>query len=244
MTSRICSSKHNLVMRGMALAAGLALAAGHSAQAQGIPVIDNTAIAQHIQQLAELRSQLEQAKAIYDKAAELHESFNQITDMGDLAGLLNDPSFQQYLPQEFSQYADAVDGLLQGNIEGLASQYDYYSREGASPANDFYYQELQRRRGETYQDMAVGEVVYDQASQRLEELNQFKDALSTASTPKEVMDLQARIQTESAILQNEVLRMQGLAMIQDARNRVDEQREDEHIEEMNDQIRAALQEAG
>ncbi|WP_424938687.1 type IV secretion system protein [Agrobacterium pusense] len=54
------------------------------------------------------------------------------------------------------------------------------------------------------------------------------------------MELQARIQAESAILQNEVLRMQGVAMIQEARNRVDEQRVEERRAERRDQMKAAI----
>jgi len=237
----VCLSKHNRpalsvgsVARSLMLAAGVLAGTSVSANAQGIPVIDATAIAKHIQQISELQKQLEQAKAIYDKASELHDSLNQITNIKDLAGLLNNSQFQKYLPQEYSQYADAVDGLLKGNIDGFAQKYDYYSRDGNSAANSFYYQELQRRKGETYQDMAVGELVYNTASKRMDELNKLKDALGSASTPKEVMDLQARLQAESALLQNEVLRMQGLAMIQEARTRVDEQREDEAVNKMWD----------
>lgn len=245
MMVKICSSKQwrRRLERLKRSALSVVVAAGvmtGAAHAQGIPVIDSTSLIQHIQQVQELQAQLQQAKELYDLTTNLHDSFNQITNVSQLAGLLNNPQFQQYLPQEYSQYASAVSGLLQGNVQGFANQYDYYTRDGASPANDFYYQELLRRRGETYQDMAVGEVVYDQASQRLEQLNQLKDSLSSATTPKEVMDLQARLQAESAILNNEILRLQGLAMIQEARGRVDEQREDERIQEMNDQIRAAL----
>ncbi|WP_285295582.1 P-type DNA transfer protein VirB5 [Aureimonas altamirensis] len=208
--------------------------------AQGIPVIDATAIARWGQQLSEMKAQLDQAKQIYDEAQRLGDSFNQTTDAGDIASLLNNREFQQYLPQEYSRTASAVDSLLQGNVDGFAREYDYYEREGATPANDFYYQELQRRKSETYQDMAVGEVVYNQASERLDGLNELRDRIGTAGTPKEIMDLQARIQAESAVLQNEVLRMQGLAMIQEARGRVDEQREAEEKQRMHDQIRAAV----
>lgn len=220
---------------------GIALvgASAPAAMAQ-IPVIDGTAILQWAEQFKQMEAQLEQAKGIYDQAQLLHGSFNQLTDVSDVASLLNDRNFQQLLPQEYSRTAGAVNDLLRGNIDGIARQYDYYQNEGATPANAFFQQELQRRKGGTYQDMAVGELVYNQASERLGGLNELRDRISTASTPKEVMDLQTRIQAESAILQNEVLRMQGLAMIQEARNRVDDQRLDDRREEIGDQMRAYL----
>jgi type IV secretion system protein VirB5 len=232
-----------LQVRRAASALLIAAAVAPSASAQ-TPVIDGAAIAKQAEQIAQLKKQLEQAKALYDKTTELYGSLNRITGVKDLAMLLNDKSFQKYLPQEYAQYANAANSLIKGNVNGFAQKYDYYSREGNSAANSFYYQELKRRKGETYQDMAVGEAVYNAASKRLDELNKLKDALGSASSPKAVMDLQARLLGESALLQNEILRMQGLAMIQAARGRVDEQREQEKIDRMGDQIEAAIKAGG
>lgn len=211
-------------------------------EAQGLPVIDKTAIAKQIQQIAALQKQLQEAKRIYSQAKALHDSFNQITDVKDLAGLLNNREFQQYLPQEYDQYSSAMNDLISGNIDDLAHKYDYYSREGDSAANDFYRRELQRRKGETYQDMAVGEAVYDTASRRMNGLNELKAKISKAKTPKEILDLQARIQAESALLQNELLRMRGLAMIQGARNRVDRQRGEQARLKFIDELKTAANE--
>ena len=236
-----CSSKG---LRLLMVAIGLVVSSPLAAGAQGIPVIDTTAIAKHLEQIGELQKQLEEAKKIYDTANQLKGSLNGITDIKDLASLLNNRDFQQYLPKEYSQYSGAVNDLISSKVDGFAKQYDYYKREGNNSANDFYYNELSRRKSETYQDMAVGKAVYDQASERAEALNKLKNRLETASTPKEVLDLQARISGESALLQNDINRMQGLAMIQYARDRVDKQREDEKIQQMNDQIEMALKRNG
>lgn len=228
-------------LRGAVLGLALVGVSAPAVMAQGIPVIDATAILQWGEQFKQMQDQLEQARNIYDEAKRLSDGFNVETNILELGGLLNDRQFQQLLPPEYSRTADAVNGLLQGNIDGIAERYDYRENAAASAANSFYQQEVQRRKGETYQDIAVGEVVYNQASQRLDGLNQLRDRLSSATTPKEVMDLQARLQAESAILQNEVLRMQGLAMIQEARNRVDDQRLEERSQLRRDGIRSALE---
>ena len=228
------------VSRAIVLATGVALTAAASAHAQGIPVIDATAVAKHLEQISELQKQLQEARKIYDTANQLKESMNGITDIKDVAGLLNNSEFQQYLPQEYSQYSDAVNDLIKGKVDGLSQKYDYYGRQGSSTANDYYNQELKRQKGETYQDMAVGEAVYNQASKRAEGLNELKDKLASASTPKEVMDLQVRISAESAFLQNDINRMQGLAMIQEARNRVDRQRNIEKKNQLIDEIKSAV----
>lgn len=245
--TKIWSNKSSMKATGSALhsvkvgiaASIVALGLATGVQAQGIPVIDATAIARWGQQLQEMKNQLDQAKQIFDEAQKLNQSFD-ISKLEDLKTILEDRNFQQYLPQEYGQYASAVDGLLKGNVDGFAQQYDYYESKGQQNANDFYQAELKRRKGETYKDMAVGEVVYDQASKRLEGLNQLRDKISSTSSPREVMELQARIQAESALLQNEVLRMQGVAMIQEARNRVDEQRVEERRAERRDQMKAAI----
>ena len=58
-------------------------------------------------------------------------------------------------------------------------------------------------------------------------LDQLRLALNTASTPKEVMDLQARIAAEQAMINNDQMQLQGLAMMQDAEKRMADQRERE-----------------
>jgi len=227
--------------RPSALAIGIALAGCAGVQAQGIPVFDATSLAKHLQQIKQLQAQLEQAKKLYDTANQTKNSLNGITDIKDIASLLNNREFQQYLPKDYNQYSGAMNDLLKGKVDGLEKKYDYYQHEGKTAANDFYYNELKRRKGETYQDMAVGQAVYDQASKRSEGLNELKAKLATASTPKQVLDLQARISAESALLQNDINRVQGLTMIQEARNRVDREREDQKIIKMNDQIKKALE---
>jgi len=224
------------------LAIGLSLTATATlnayAQGHGIPVFDTTAVAKQLEQIGKLKEQLEQAKELYDLTTQMKDSLNGITDVKDLAKLLNDKKFQQFLPKEYDQFSGSVNDLIKGKTDNLAKKYDYYSNEGEgnTAANDFYHNELKRRKGETYQDMAIGEAVYDQATKRADGLNELKNKLESATTPKEVLDLQARILAESAILQNEINRMQGLAMIQDARNRVDRQRNIEQKNKLIDEI--------
>ena len=56
-----------------------------------------------------------------------------------------------------------------------------------------------------------------------------------------MLDLSARLQAEQALLQNDVLRMQGLAMVQQARIDMDVEREREKRRQMVDEMKAALQ---
>lgn len=198
-------------------------------------------IQQGLEQIEKLKQQLDTAKSQLDQLTNLKDSFNQLTDIGDLASALKDPNVTKYLPQNFSDYSGALNGLLQGNYDGFANQYDHYEAKSTSPGNEFYYEELKRQKKETYTDMSVGQAVYDTGGKRISELESLRDRVKTAKTPKEVMDLQARITAETALLQNEVLRMQGLAMVQEARNRVDDQRKRENFSKFVEDAKAARQ---
>jgi type IV secretion system protein VirB5 len=70
---------------------------------------------------------------------------------------------------------------------------------------------------------------------------EHRTRISSATDVKEVLDLSARLQAEQALLQNDVLRMQGLAMIQQARMDMDGQREREKQRQLVDEMEAALQ---
>jgi type IV secretion system protein VirB5 len=87
----------------------------------------------------------------------------------------------------------------------------------------------------------MGQAVYDMASQRIDALEELRTRISSATDVKEILDLSARLQAEQALLQNDVLRMQGLAMIQQARIDMDGQREREKQRQLVDEMKAALQ---
>jgi type IV secretion system protein VirB5 len=74
-----------------------------NAAAQGIPVIDISAIAQAIQQLQQMQTQMEQLK-------QTHASFNKITSMGDIAAILNKPEIRRALPSDFGAAQSALLG--------------------------------------------------------------------------------------------------------------------------------------
>lgn len=69
----------------------------------------------------------------------------------------------------------------------------------------------------------------------------MRTRISSTTDVKETLDLSARLQAEQALLQNDVLRMQGLAMIQQARTDMDGQREREKQQQLIHEMKAALQ---
>jgi type IV secretion system protein VirB5 len=227
-------------LRGVLLGAALMLAA-EGAAGQGIPVNDQAAIAKQIESIAQLKSQLDALNAQIEQARELYGSFNKLTDMADVANILNDPAIRKALPSDFS----AIEGLLKGNGTGAfgdsASKFLEGNATYRTDADDFYAQELSRIQNRNAGQMSLGEQIYNAATRRIDGIDQLRVKISTAGDAKEIADLQARLQAEQAFLQTDVLRMEGLRLVQQAHNQVDEQRKAEDWRQRMDAMKAALQ---
>ena len=227
-------------LHAAALAATIILSAGGAA-GQGIPVIDQTAILKQIESIAQLKSQLDALHQQIEQAQQLYGSLNKLTDMADVASVLNDPSVRKALPSDFA----AIEGLLKGEGTGVFKDSASKFLEGNSTyrtdADDFYAKELARVQNKNAGQMSLGQQIYDAATKRFDGIDQLREKISTASDAKEIADLQARLQAEQAFLQTDVLRMEGLRMVQQAQNQVDEQRKAEDWRQRMDAMKAALQ---
>lgn len=227
-------------LHGVLLSAVLMLAA-EGASGQGIPVNDQAAIAKQIESIAQLKSQLDALNEQIGQARQLYGSLNKLTDMADVAEVLNDPAIRKALPSDFA----AIKGLLKGNGTGVFGDSASRFLEGNSTyrtdADDFYAQELSRLQKKNAGQMSLGEQIYDAATKRIDGIDQLRGKISTAGDAKEIADLQARLQAEQAFLQTDVLRMEGLRMVQQAQNQVDEQRKAEDWRQRMDNMKAALQ---
>ncbi len=161
--------------------------------------------------------------------------------MADIAEVLNDPAIRKALPSDFA----AIEGLLKGNGTGVFGDSASRFLEGNSTyrtdADDFYAQELSRLQNKNAGQMSLGEQIYDAATKRIDGIDQLRGKISTAGDAKEIADLQARLLAEQAFLQTDVLRMDGLRMVQHAQNQVDEQRKAEDWRQRMDNMKAALQ---
>lgn len=226
-------------LHGALLSAVLMLAA-EGASGQGIPVNDQAAIAKQIESIAQLKSQLDALNEQIGQARQLYGSLNKLTDMADVAEVLNDPAIRKALPYDFA----AIEGLLKGNGTGVFGDSASRFLEGNSTyrtdADDFYAQELSRLQNKNAGQMSLGEQIYDAATKRIDGIDQLRGKISTAGDAKEIADLQARLQVEQAFLQTDVLRMEGLRMVQQAQNQVDEQRKAEDWRQRMDNMKAAL----
>jgi len=223
-----------------------ALLAASPASAQ--VVFDPSVFARQLDQLIEMKKQVDtltsQLKVAQDQLGEakrLYDSFNKLTNANDIGALLNTPQFRKVLPQQFGDIERLVAGQGGGNFASAIDQYLTQNRAYAgNGANSYYQSELDRIARQTGAKHSLGQAVYDAASQRIDALEELRKRVGSAGDAKEVLDLSARLQAEQALLQNDVLRMQGLAMIQQARVDMDAQREREKQRQIVDEMKAAL----
>ncbi|MGE7199640.1 type IV secretion system protein [Brevundimonas naejangsanensis] len=212
-----------------ATAAALWITAG-AAQAQQI-VHDPTSYAQLVREARTALDQLEQLREQVRQGEHLFDSLNEISDVNALARELGLPEVRNPLP-DLRSLRTAADGDLSA-LGALAARADairaetrlYAPTAGDVPEVDRYYREaLERAGARTARDLAVGEAVGAAADQRLVGLEALRQALDTAPNARAVMDLEARLSAEQALIQNEQVRLQGLALTQAAEARLEEQR--------------------
>ena len=177
-----------------------------------VAVFDPSVFARQFEQLTEMKKQVEtltsQLKVAQDQlgqAKQLYESFNKLTNVNDIASLLNSSEFRKYLPSEFSQ----IEGLIKGTGSGsFSSAIDSYLRNNRyytqNAGNSFYASELERIARQTGAKQSIGQAVYDTASKRIDELEKLRQQISASKDVKDVLDLSARFQAEQALLQNDV----------------------------------------
>lgn len=210
-------------LRPLLTAATLGLA--QPAFAGGVPVIDATAIAnakqEFAQEIAQMVKELEEAKRLYD-------AVNGLTHMADIAEALNNPQVRELLGPEAMEIASLLDVDIDnlGDLSSSANGYLNHTRVTSEDisAEDFYRQELDRIGARSARDAAIGDRIVQSADNRLAGLEQLRQEIGRASTQKEIDALSARLQVETAMLQNDTNRIQGLAMLQGAQAEVEEQR--------------------
>ena len=185
-------------------------------------------------------------------APSLYDSLNKAArDVNEIGSLLSTPAVRSLLPPELSDASKLMSADL-NDLGSLASRvsndpatteiYTPSATTGLTEAEQYYRSSLEKAGVRAARDMAVGERVTQTADQRVQGLEQLRQALSTAPNARAVLDLQARIDAETAMIQNDQMRLQGVAMMQAAEERLRRQREEEQAAKMRDSTIAAWDE--
>ena len=162
-------------------------------------------IAKETTQIASWIAQYAQMVQEYNQLVEEYRSLNGIRGM---ASLVNNPQLRRYLPDE---YRDILSRGY-GDWQALRSALD-------NPVGSTNLQKY--RRDQLAIDEAMTLESYKQASRRFGDIQVLLDKINDASIPdaKDRQDLQARIQAEQVMMQNEASKIAMMKNLQDIQQR-------------------------
>jgi type IV secretion system protein VirB5 len=208
------------------IAVGMLSLASVSASYAQWAVVDVGAIAQLVEQVQTMQQQLDTAR---NQLSEQRAHYIAITGSRGMQLLLRGVN-RNYLPQDWAALVAAAQGT-QGAYGALAAEVDAATRANAvlsavqlaalSPAERADI-EATRRTTATMQGLA--RQALQATSNRFASIEQLIDAIANANDQKAVLDLQARIGAETAMLANEQSKLEVLRQAAHAESEAQRQR--------------------
>ena len=220
----------------LALAAGLAMAATSPAQAQ-MAVFDSTNYAKLLQetqtalsQLQQLERQVQQGESLITNGEQLLTSLNQISNVNGLATVLEQPSLRSFLP-DAGAYVSATSSSGSLTTLGAIGQAAQVIRTAnqifTAPVGSAFGSTLTTSGNQVALNLATGQAVVQAGAARLVGLQQLQSAIDAAPNARAVMEIEARLVAEQAMIANDQMRVQGLAMTQGAQTQMLTQQQSE-----------------
>ena len=191
--------------------------------AAGIPVIDASGLAQQVQQVASWAKQYTQMQQQFNQ---LQSTYNSLSGVRGMANLVNNPTLRNYLPSEY-QAMLSNNGMPAGLSGSIASIRDSARIIGVrsttlDTASDAA-QAMQNMQNQNALNRAVGEEGYRQAASRFGSIQILLDKVNSAPDQKDILDLQARIQAEQVMLQNEQSKLQMMTYLSNIQRDISQQ---------------------
>lgn len=208
--------------------AGWMLFGNHEAKAQ-IPVTDGASIAQQvanqIETVAKWQLQYEQMMSQIDN---MEREYEALTGGRGLGTILNDPRYREYLPTEWQGVYDSVRSGGYSGLSGRAA--GIYGDNQVYDACAHLHIDSQRLTCESLavkgaQDKAFALDAYDAARDRLNQIDQLMGRINSTQDPKDIAELQGRMAAEQAMIANEQTKLQMYAMVSEAEDRIQAQRQ-------------------
>lgn len=185
-------------------------------------------LAQAFEQVKNQVKQIEHLKSQLDEAKRLYDSVNDFKNVEDVARLLDQDDIRRYLPENFDDYEDLLTGKGSGDLaDRIAAIRSGAKVPGYTATDDFYGKALERQGMHAARGQGLGEAIYETAEERLGGLEELRDSIDRSDNVGELTAISTRLQAEQAILQNDLMRMQGLKMVQEAEERTGRQAKEE-----------------
>ena len=219
--------KNRFRLSAVALASLLTAGSGH---AQGIPVIDIANLIQTIQQvmndITKIENQVEQVRQLQGQLA----SINGVRNLG---AVFNSAALSNYVPANAFNALNALDASGYGGLTPTARTlrdvgmvYNCLNVTGAARTA------CQATLAQPYQQKALLQDAMRAASGRLAQINSLMAQTNATNDQKAVLEIQARIGAENAMLAHEMSQVQMLVGMADSEERIARSRDRERQYEM------------
>jgi type IV secretion system protein VirB5 len=213
---------HRLNTAVIALAAALC---GGPSHAQGIPVIDIANLVQTIQQvmndITKIENQVEQIRQLQTQVAS-------INGMRNLGNVFNSIGLNNYVPANAFTAVNAIDASGYGgltttarSLRDAAMVYNCLDLVGSARTS------CQATLAQPYQQKGLLQDAMRAASGRLSQINALMGQINATSDQKAVLEIQARIGAENAMLAHEMSQLQMLSGMADSEERIARSRDRE-----------------
>jgi type IV secretion system protein VirB5 len=192
-------------------AALVGVAVSSVTHAQGIPVFDAQNVAQAIATVTQLEQEVQQEIQIYQST---------VGSRG-FGALLTNSVTANSLPSNWQDVYTAVQhggyAGLTGSAQALRSASEIYNCGDQTGIDQ---QVCQRALNKPFQDKAFGQQAYQTELQELNQIQSLMRQIDVTQDPKGIAELQARIQTETAAVGDEMTKLQLFRMLGDTEDRL------------------------
>jgi type IV secretion system protein VirB5 len=175
-------------------------------------VVDVGAIAQLLQQVQTAMKQLQTAE---NQLTQAQQNFQAITGSRGMQNLLSGTP-RNYLPTDSASLLSTLTGMggsygaLSVNVQSAMSANAVLSSTNLAALSPAERTAIQTQRQSTALLQGLSQQALSNSSARFASIQQLIGAIGTATDPKAILDLQARISAEQGMLQNEQTKLQVL----------------------------------
>lgn len=219
-------------MKRTALSITLALAVACSGNVFAqIPVTDIAQNAQTIaNQVANIAQYMEQVATLKQQVTQQEQQYAALTGSRNLGDIFNDPKYRQYLPADWQQVYDSVRNGGYSGLTGTARtvfEKNHVYDACQSMRNPAQNAACEAAAVKPSIDQGMAQDAYQAATDRLDQIDQLSRQINSTEDPKAIAELQGRIATEQAAIQNEQTKLQLYQMIADAQDKIQDQKQNE-----------------
>lgn len=187
--------------------------------ATGIPVVDVTAIAQMVQEMDKMIEQIKNQEAQISNQKQLYGSMSGSRGLGSIA---QDPSLRNYMPDDWQSTYNAMrtNGYSGLTDDAKVIRDDNKIFDSCISLAGTEKMVCDRQSIKAAQDKAYAISAYNKGKQHVSQIESLRMAIDSTQDQKSINELQARISTETAALENEQTKLHMYQLSAEADDRL------------------------